>query len=91
MYLGIDRSEGDGIEVTRDEGKITVSGVCLSHKRNCGWFDGVWLGDVCWHSPPCWQCRGATDIRIGAVRGDTLTSGSVDPLILTLLESLCQW
>ena len=91
MDQGIDRSEGEGIEVTIDERKIfTGSGVCL-RRRNGGRFDGVWQGDVCWHSPPCWLCLDTTDIRIGTVPGDTLTSGSVDPLILTLLESLCQW
>ncbi len=88
---GIDRSEGEGIEVTRDERKIfTVLGVCL-RRRSGERLDGVWPGDVCWRSRPCWPCPDATDIRIGVVRCDTLTSGSFDPWISTLLESWCQW
>ena len=44
---GIYRSEGEGIEVTRDERKIfTVSGVCL-HCRSGKRLDGIWPGDVC--------------------------------------------
>ena len=87
--LGSSENGGEGIKVTREK-KFTVSGVChrcISGER----LDGVWPGDVCWHSPPCRLCPDATDIRIGVVRCDTLTSGSIDPWISTLLELWCQW
>ncbi len=76
---GIDKSEGEGIKVIRDIGKIfIVLGVCF-RCRSVGRPDGVWLGDVCWCSRPCWQFPDAIDIRVGIVCVNTLTSGSIDP------------